>query len=160
MSWRCLEDIFSVTNFHLPRRPQDTSCKSSSKDVFKTSSRCLRKKYLQDVVFLKTSSRRLGRQKSVALKTSSRRFQDVFNTSSPRRMFAVLQKNIIRSIRRIEQKKLDLLILLCSMSYKNCISYELQKWLIYYNKDDRRSATTCHLCGHCWRVSYIYITIC
>ena len=34
------------------------------------------------------SSRRLGRQKNVTLKTSSRRLQDVFSTSSPRRMFA------------------------------------------------------------------------
>ena len=31
---------------------------------------------------------RLGRHKNVTLKTSSRRLQDVFSTSSPRRMFA------------------------------------------------------------------------
>ena len=72
-SWRRLQR----NTFRLPRRLED---------VLKT--------YLQDVLQLclpdvfKTSSRRLGRQKNVTLKTSSRRLQDVFSTFSPRRMFA------------------------------------------------------------------------
>ena len=76
-SWIRLEDVFSVTFFHLPRRLQDVFkgssrrvFKTSSKDVFKTSSRRLQNVFarrLQDV--FKTSS-----------KTSSRRIQDVFKT--------------------------------------------------------------------------------
>ena len=67
LSSRRLRDVFAI---HLP--------KTSSRRVYKTS--C-------NYVF-KTSSRRLGRQKNVALKTPSRRLQDVFSTSSARRMFA------------------------------------------------------------------------
>ena len=62
--------LFRVTIFHLPRRLED---------VFKTC--------LQDV-FLKRSWRPLGRQRNVTLRTSLKRLQDVFSTSSPRRMFA------------------------------------------------------------------------
>ena len=74
-SSRRLEDVFSVTLFVF-------------QDVFKTSSRRVCKTSCNYV--FKTSSRRLGRQKNVTLKTSSRRLQDVFSTSSPRRMFAGL----------------------------------------------------------------------
>ena len=121
-SWRCLEDVFSITLFvfqdvfktslrrlpdvfairlpemsprRLPRRLQD---------VFKTSLRYLPRRLqdvfktcLQDVLLLclqdvfKTFSRCLGRQKNVTLKTSSKRLQAVFSTSSPRRMFAGLR---------------------------------------------------------------------
>ena len=58
MSSRRLQDVFSVTIFRLPRHLQD---------VFKTSSKRL----------CKTSSRRLGRRKIVALKTCWRRLQDM-----------------------------------------------------------------------------------
>ena len=72
-SSRRLEDVFSVTLFVF-------------QDVFKTSSRRVCKTSCNYV--FKASSRRLGRQKNVTLKTSSRRLQDVFSTSSPRRMFS------------------------------------------------------------------------
>ena len=82
---RCLQNIF----------------KTSLQDVFKIFSRRfldvflkIFSKRLQDILqtrleyVLKTSWRRLGRQKFVELKTSSRCLQGVFNTSSPRPMFA------------------------------------------------------------------------
>ena len=82
-SWRRLQDVFAI---RLPktssRPPQDVL-----QDVFKTFSRRLQDVF-QDV--FKTCLRRLGRQKNVTLKTSSRRLQVVFTTSSPRRMFAGL----------------------------------------------------------------------
>ena len=70
MSSRCLQDVFSVTIFRLRKRLQDMSSR-----------------YVQDV--FKTSSRRLGRQKIVTLKTcwrgledmSLRRLEDVFKTN-------------------------------------------------------------------------------
>ena len=71
-SSRRLEDVFSVTLFVF----QDL-LKMSSQDVFARRLAIM-------------SSRRLGRQKNVTLKTSSRSLQDVFSTSSPRRMFAGL----------------------------------------------------------------------
>ena len=76
-SWRRLEEVFSVTILHLPRRLQDVFArplpKMSSRllqDAFKTSSQGV----------FKTFSRRLRleRQKIVTLKTSSRRLQYVF----------------------------------------------------------------------------------
>ena len=78
-SWKCLEDVFSVTIFRLPRRLGDVF-KSSSRRVCNTSS----KKRLQDVFktcfqdfFFKTSSRRLqcvfkNTSCNYILKTSSR----------------------------------------------------------------------------------------
>ena len=63
--------------FRLPRPLQD---------VFKTCLQDVLQLCLQEV--FKTSSRRLERQKNVTLKTSWRCLQYVFNTSSPRRMFA------------------------------------------------------------------------
>ena len=112
-SSRCLEDVFSVTNFRLmfairlpimsSRRLEDvfklslqdvfkTSSrrfKTSSRCVCKTSSRSLQENVLQLCleVVLKTPSKCLGRQKYVTLKTSSRHLRGVFSTSSPRRMF-------------------------------------------------------------------------
>ena len=58
----CLQDVFSETIFRLPRRLQDVL-----QGVFKTPSKRL----------CKTSSRRLGRRKIVALKTCWRRLQDM-----------------------------------------------------------------------------------
>ena len=96
-SWKRLEDVFSVTLFIFQnllktssRRLQDVFAiclpEMSSRllqDVFKTSSKTSSRRVC------KTSSRRLRRQKkNVTLKTCSRRLQEVFNTSSPRRMFA------------------------------------------------------------------------
>ena len=89
---RRLQDVFKTSSRRLPRRLQD---------VFKTC--------LQDVLqlCLQTSSRRLGRQKNVTLTTSSRCLQDVFSTSSPRRMFAgmfVLSKWYIYNLAYQERK--------------------------------------------------------
>ena len=64
MSWRSLQNLFSVTIFL----------------SFQTSSRRLEdvlQKHLEDV--LKTSSKRLGRRKIVTLKTSWRRLKDMFS---------------------------------------------------------------------------------
>ena len=55
-------------------------------DVFKTFSRRLQDVFARRLAIM--SWRRLGRQKNITLKTSWRRFEDVFSTSSPRRMFA------------------------------------------------------------------------
>ena len=104
-SWRRLEDDFSVAIAHLSRLLQDAFArrlpgllkvvlKMCLQDFFlKTSSRCLQdffKKTSRKQV-LKTTWRRLQyvleEKKNVTLKTSSRRFQDVFNTSWPKRMF-------------------------------------------------------------------------
>ena len=61
--------LFSKTS---SRRLPRSVCKTSCNYVFKTY------------------SRRLGRQKNITLKTSSRLLQDVFSTSWPRLMFAGL----------------------------------------------------------------------
>ena len=93
---RRLQDVFKTSSRRLPRRLQN---------VFKTSSRRVCKTSCNYV--FKTSSRRLGRQKNVTLKTSSRRLQDVFSTSSPRRMFAgmfVLSKWYIYNLAYQERK--------------------------------------------------------
>ena len=103
--WRRLEDNFSETIENLSRLLQDVFARRLPrllKDVFKTcfqdfflktSSRCLEdffKKTSRKQVS-KTTWRRLQyvleEKKNVTLKTSSRRFQDVFNTSWPKRMF-------------------------------------------------------------------------
>ena len=63
-------------------------------DLLKTSLRRVCKTSCNYI--FKTSSRHLGRQKNVTLKTSSRRLQDVFSTSSPRRMFAGLFVNAMK----------------------------------------------------------------
>ena len=65
MSSRCLQDIFSVTIFRLPRRLQDVLqdvFKTSLQDVFKMFSRCLQD-VLEDVKLLRR-----------------RRVEDVFKT--------------------------------------------------------------------------------
>ena len=101
MSWRRLEDVFSVTIFHLPRRLQD---------VFKSCLQDLFQRRLQDVfkTSSKTSSRRICKTSSLrhlAIMSSRRpqdvlkdnkmlcwgRVQNVFSTSSSRRMFAGLR---------------------------------------------------------------------
>ena len=81
-SWRRLEDVFSVTIFHLPRRLQDVFARSLPKtpsrrlqDIFKTSSQDVFKKFLrpfQDVFqgVFKMSSRRICKT------SSSRRLQE------------------------------------------------------------------------------------
>ena len=61
MSWRRLQHVFSVTILCLPGRLAKTSLRRLE-DVFRTSR--------------KTSGRRLGRQKIVTLKTSSRRLEE------------------------------------------------------------------------------------
>ena len=66
----CLQDVFK------------TSFKMSSRRL----SRCLQDVFARRPAIM--SSRRLGRQKNVTLKTSWRLLQDVFSTSSPRQMFA------------------------------------------------------------------------
>ena len=58
MSWRSLQHVFSVTVLRLPRRLEDL-LKTSCKDVMKTSSRCL------------------GKRKTITLKTSWRRLEDI-----------------------------------------------------------------------------------
>ena len=77
MSWRRLQS----NNFSSFKTSSRRVCKTFFKDVFKTSSRCICKtsssRRLQDV-FKTFSRRRLERQKSVTLKTSSRRLQYVF----------------------------------------------------------------------------------
>ena len=77
MSSRRLQDIFKTFARRLPGRLQDVFkafsrrvCMTSCNYVFKTSWKT-KKCYTEDV-----------------LKTSSRRLQDVFSTSSPRRIFA------------------------------------------------------------------------
>ena len=86
MSWRRIEDVFSVTFFCLPRRLKDiigrrlanTSWRCLEdvlEDVLKTSWRRFRKTFCKYV--LKTSSRRLGRRKVLRW----RRLQDVLKTS-------------------------------------------------------------------------------
>ena len=94
MSWRRLEDVFSVTFFCLPRRLADVFQKSSIKLNCKMSSWWRLEDVLEDV--LKTSWRRLEgvfgrriantfwrrwkrleRRKIVTLKTSSIRLEDV-----------------------------------------------------------------------------------
>ena len=110
-SSRHLEDVFSVTIFYFPRRLQDifkasSRClqcifsgplhevfKTSSQDDLKTFSSFLQdvsqdvfKTFLQDVIF-KTCSKRLGRQKSVTLKTPSGLLQHLFSKAN---MFAGL----------------------------------------------------------------------
>ena len=69
MSWRRLQDVFSIAIFCLPRR-----IKKSCEYVFKTFSRRLGKS-LQNI--FKSSSRRLGRQEIITLKTSSKCPQDM-----------------------------------------------------------------------------------
>ena len=93
------QDVFSVTLFVfqdvfaicLPKTSLKrlqcifkTSCKTSSRRVWKTS--C-------NYVF-KASSRRLGRQKNVTLKTSGRHLEDDFSTPSPRQMFAGIDAGV------------------------------------------------------------------
>ena len=72
--------------------PPNISCfPRRLQDVFKTSSRRLPRR-LQNV--FKTSSRRVCKKScNYVFKTSSRRLQDVFSTSSPRRMFAGIRVN-------------------------------------------------------------------
>ena len=83
---RYLQDVFSVTFFCLPRRfpyvletSSRRNCKTSCKHVLKTSLRtswrCFRRMYCKYV--LKTSQRGIGRWKSVTLKTSARRLEQV-----------------------------------------------------------------------------------
>ena len=74
-SSRRLQDVFKTFSRRPPRRLQD---------VFKTCLLDVLQLCLQDV--FKTS----WKTKNVTLKTSSRSLQDVFSTSSPRRMFAGL----------------------------------------------------------------------
>ena len=83
---RRLQDVFNTSSRRYPRRLQD---------FFETSSRCICKtpssRRLQDVSvrrLLQDVFKSLERQKNVTLKTSSIRLQDVFSTSSSRRMFA------------------------------------------------------------------------
>ena len=75
ISWRCLEDVFSVTIFHSLRRV----CKRSPS---KTSSRR----------FYKAFSRRFCKSLEDVMENEKmlpwRRLQHLFNTSLPRRMFA------------------------------------------------------------------------
>ena len=66
------QGVFSITGFRLPKRLEDVLKKTSCK-------------YIKDI--LRTSWRRLVRQKNVTLKTSSRHLQEVFSASSPRWMF-------------------------------------------------------------------------
>ena len=66
---KCLQDVFKTSPRRLARRLQD---------VFKTCLQDVLQLCLQDV---------LEDKKNVTLKTTSRRIQDVFSTSSPRRMF-------------------------------------------------------------------------
>ena len=89
MSWRRLQDVLKTSS----RSLEDVFAKRLSimssrrlQDSFKTCLQSVLQLCLQDV--FKTPSRHLGRQKNVTLKTSWKRLQDVFSTSSPRRMFA------------------------------------------------------------------------
>ena len=75
------QDVFSVNTFRLPRPLEDVFLKRLQdvlQDVFKTFSRRLEDVFARGLAIM--SSRRLGRQKNVT--------EDVFSTSSPRRMFA------------------------------------------------------------------------
>ena len=79
-SWRCPQDIFAI------RLPKTSSRRLARRlqDVFKTSSRRLPRR-LQDVFARRLaimSSRRLGRQKNVTLKTSWRSLQYVFTKTN------------------------------------------------------------------------------
>ena len=85
-SSRCPQNVFA-------RRFQVVS-KTCSRRICKTSSwRRLQEDVWQLCLesFLKTSSRSLERQRKVVLKTSSRRLQDIFSTSSPKLIFAGLK---------------------------------------------------------------------
>ena len=72
MSWRRLQDVFSVRIFRLPRGPQDVF-KRSSRRLANTSWRHLSRR-LEDV--FKTSSKTKNCYAEDVLKTSSRRFED------------------------------------------------------------------------------------
>ena len=109
-------DVFKTSSrrlqrnsFHHPkpwRRFRKTCCKyvlktylkyvllKAFQDVFKTCLQDVLQLCLQDVY--KTSSRRLGRQKNVTLKTPWRRLQDVFSTSSPRQIFAEPEVDLLK----------------------------------------------------------------
>ena len=70
----CLQDVFKTLQDMFSRRLQNMSSKTS----WRRFARCLQdifKMYLQD--FFKTSSGRLGRRKTVTLKTYWRGFQDL-----------------------------------------------------------------------------------
>ena len=91
-----IEDVFSVTFFWLPRRLQDFF-RTCLQDVFQsyvceTSSRCLQEVFRETSCkhVLKTSWKRKRCYAEDDFRTSWRRFQQVFNTSSPRQMFAGL----------------------------------------------------------------------
>ena len=87
-SSRRLQDVFAIclpkTSLKRLQCIFKTSCKTSSRRVWKTS--C-------NYVF-KASSRRLGRQKNVTLKTSGRHLEDDFSTPSPRQMFAGIDAGV------------------------------------------------------------------
>ena len=99
---RPLEDVLKTyLQYVFLKHLQDvlkTSCKTSSRcfqDVFKMCLQDVLQLCLQDAS--KMSWRRLGRQKNVTLKTSWGRLQDVFSTSSPRRMFAGEYLNLFKN---------------------------------------------------------------
>ena len=83
----CFPRRLQRNTLRLPRRLEDIF-----QDVFKASSRHLQDVFARRLAIMSSrrfeeTSRRLGRQKNVTLKTSSRRLQDVFSTSWPRGMF-------------------------------------------------------------------------
>ena len=86
MSWRRLEDVLQDVLKDVFAIRLTKTFSRRLQDVFKTCLQDVLQLCLQDVY--KTSSRRLGRQKNVTLKTPWRGLQDVFSTSSPKQMFA------------------------------------------------------------------------
>ena len=82
------QDVFSVNTFRLPRPLEDVFLKRLQdvlQDVFKTFSRRLEDVFARGLAIM--SSRRLGRQKNVTLKTSWRRLQYVFTKTNVCWMF-------------------------------------------------------------------------
>ena len=136
------QDVFTVTLFVF----QDVF--KSLQDVLKTCLQDVLQLCLQDV--FKMSSRRLGRQKNVTLKRSSRRLQDVFSTFSPRRMFAgygaliltlEFQSNSTKNMKHVNLAPKDVQRILSS--HKSIMNRECSKRKLFLKIPQYSQENTC-----------------